>query len=200
MKKQILDRYERTPDGKVILDVSASRVEELYEDFDKTAPYHKKDLDEDLAWYLTECAREIGSADFVIRFSFDSLPSGELRERVRTSLHKFFIYQRELEVASLKAMMRTSMLFFLLGIALLFLSLWSAGILVGREHNFIVRRVLVEGVTIAAWVSLWESLAMFLVNWLPYRRKILLNSRIASAPVLFQGAGVQRQATSGTLP
>ncbi len=49
MPKRIVDRYEHTVDGIVIIDVAARRVEDLYEDFDKTAPYHKKDLDEDLA-------------------------------------------------------------------------------------------------------------------------------------------------------
>jgi hypothetical protein len=192
MKKHILDRYERDPDGRVIVDVSASRVEELYEDFDKTAPYHKKDLDDDLAFYLTECAREIGRAEFVIRFAFDAMPPHELRERVRTSLHKFFMYQRELEIASMKKMLRTSMVFFLLGISLLFLSLWSSSAWLHTLDNLFMRRVLVEGVTIAAWVSLWESLATFLVNWRPFRQKITLNYRIASAKVLFQDAGSHR--------
>jgi len=87
--KRIVDRYEHTVDGLVIVDVAARRVEDLYEDFDKTAPYHKKDLDEDLAYYLTECVREIGRVDFVIRFMFERYPSEEFMKRVRTSVHKF---------------------------------------------------------------------------------------------------------------
>ena len=189
VKKRILERYERAADGRIIVDVSASRVEELYEDYDKTAPYHKIDLDEDLAWYLSECARELGREEFLIRFTFDTMPQEELRERVRTSLHTFFMYQKELEISSMNTMLRTSMVYFLLGVALLFLSLWSASVWINAMDNIIVRRVLVEGMTIAAWVSLWESLATFLVNWLPFRQKIVLNHRIASATVLFQAPG-----------
>jgi hypothetical protein len=192
MKKHILDRYERTPDGRLIIDVSASRVEELYEDFDKKAPYHKKDLDEDLAYYLTECVREIGRVDFVIRFTLDIMPSEELKERVRTSLNKFFIYQRELELASMKKMLRKSMVFFMLGVTLLFFSLWFAGTLLRAAESAFIRTVLVEGLTIAAWVSLWESLATVLVDWRPHQQRIRMNFRIAFAPVQFHASGLPR--------
>ena len=99
VKKRILDRYEHTVSGSVIIDVAAQRVEDLYENFDKTAPYHKKDLDEDLVYYLTECVTEIGRVDFVIRFMFECFPSEEFMLRVRTSVHKYFMYLRELEFA-----------------------------------------------------------------------------------------------------
>jgi hypothetical protein len=185
IRKGILDRYERTTDGQVIIDVSAAKVEDLYENFDKTAPYHKKDLDEDLAWYLTECAREIGRNSFVIWFSIDAEPPEELKERVRTSLHKFFMYQRELETSAMKKMLRRSLVFFMLGIFLLGFSLWIGHLLSQGEGSPLLESVLVEGLTIAAWVSLWESLANFLVYWRPYHQQIGLYWRIANAPVLF---------------
>ncbi|MCE1273323.1 MAG: hypothetical protein HGB01_05125 [Chlorobiaceae bacterium] len=201
MKKQILERYDRLADGRVIIDVSASRVEELYEDFDKTAPYHKKDLDEDLALYLTACLREIGNADFVIRFTFDVLPAGESRERVRTSLHKFFMYRRELEMDDLNTMLRTSLLYFVSGMVLLSCSLWAASVWPDRATSPFIGRVVVEGLTIAAWVSLWEAVATFMINWPPRRQRISLNERIADASVMFQGNGVHERPMefSGTL-
>ncbi|NTU57410.1 MAG: hypothetical protein HGB00_00600 [Chlorobiaceae bacterium] len=185
MKKHIHDRYERTADGRLVIDVSASKVEELYEDFDKKAPYHKKDLDEDLTHYLTECVREIGRVDFVIRFTLDTMPAEELKDRVRTSLNRFFMYQRELEMSFMRKMVRKSLVFFMLGIILLVFSLWFAGYLPGMVDSPFMRSVLVEGLTIAAWVSLWESLATLLVEWRPFRQQIRLNYRIAAAPVLF---------------
>jgi hypothetical protein len=191
MKKDIIDRYERNDDGLIIIDVSASKVEELYEDFDKQAPYHRKDLDEELAAWLTDCVREIGTADFVVRITLDLLPSTAMQERIRTSLRKFFIYQKELEMRSIGRMVKRSLVFLVTGIVLLFLS--------GRMSSFIPQsaihspyfRVLAEGVTIAAWVSLWESLSIFLVNWWPSRQRIRLNSRIVGAEVTFQSSAVR---------
>ncbi|WP_164927105.1 hypothetical protein [Chlorobaculum tepidum] len=193
MKKDILERYDRLDDGRVVIDVYASKVEELYEDFDKQAPFHRKDLDEELAAYLFDCVREIGRVDFIIRITLDAVPSAELQERIRTSLKKFFIYQRGLESASMQQLLRKSLLFFLSGMALLFFSLWFGGSMIPEVRQLVYERVLVEGVTIASWVSIWESLSILMFNWWPARLRIRLNSRIADAEVQFQShPGIRR--------
>jgi len=184
--KKIVDRYERTADGLVIVDVAAKRVEDLYEDFDKTAPYHKKDLDEDLASYLTECVREIGRVDFVIRFMFESYPSEEFMLRVRTSVHKFFIYQRELELGAMNKMLRTSATLLIIGIIILGLSLWVNHLFIVDGTPSFLNTVFAEGLTIVAWVSVWEALATFLLNWPQHLFLIRLFKKIAEAPVQFQ--------------
>ncbi|RXK85065.1 hypothetical protein EST62_07895 [Chlorobaculum sp. 24CR] len=193
MKKDILERYDRTDDGLLAVDVYASKVEELYEDFDKQAPFHRKDLDEDLAAYLLDCVREIGRVDFIIRITLDAIPSVELQDRIRTSARRFFIYQRELELASMQRLLKKSLLFLLSGMALLFVSLSLGAAIVPDLQQFVYERVLVEGLTIAAWVSIWESLSNLMFNWWPARQRIRLNSRIADAQVRFQSnAGIRR--------
>ena len=186
MPKRIVDRYEHTVDGLVIVDVAARRVEDLYEDFDKTAPYHKKDLDEDLAHYLTECVREIGRVGFVIRFMFESYPSEEYMQRVRTSVHKFFIYQRELELGAMNKMLRTAATLLVIGIFILGLSLWVNHLFAVDGTPTFLNSVFVEGLTIVAWVSMWEALATFLLNWPQHLFLIKLYRKIAEAPVQFQ--------------
>ncbi len=186
MPKRIVDRYEHTADGLVIVDVAARRVEDLYEDFDKTAPYHKKDLDEDLVYYLTECAREIGRVDFVIRFMFECFPSEEFRLRVRTSVHKFFIYQRELELGAMNKMLRTAATLLTIGIIILGLSLWVNHLFTVDGTPSFFKTVFAEGLTIVAWVSVWEALATFLLNWPQHLFLIKLYRKIAEAPVQFQ--------------
>ena len=186
MPKKIVDRYERTADGLVIVDVAARRVEDLYEDFDKTAPYHKKDLDEDLAYYLTECVREIGRVDFVIRFMFECYPSEEFMQRVRTSVHTFFIYQRELELGAMNKMLRTAATLLVIGIISLGISLWVNHLFVVDGSPSFLNTVFAEGLTIVAWVSVWEALATFLLNWPQHLFHIRLFRKIAEAPVQFQ--------------
>ncbi|MEI7694969.1 MAG: hypothetical protein WCI64_04900 [Chlorobium sp.] len=186
MPKKIVDRYEKTVDGLVIVDVAARRVEDLYEDFDKTAPYHKKDLDEDLANYLTECVREIGRFDFVIRFMFECFPSEDFMLRVRTSVHKFFIYQRELELEAMNKMLRTAATLLVIGIIILGLSLWVNHLFVVEGTPSFLNTVFAEGLTIVAWVSVWEALATFLLNWPQHLFLIKLFRKIAEAPVQFQ--------------
>jgi hypothetical protein len=186
VKKRILDRYEQTEDGSVIIDVAARRVEDLYENFDKTAPYHKKDLDEDLAYYLTECVREIGRVDFVLRFMFDRFPSEEFMHRVRTSVQKFFMYQRELERAAMNKMLKTAVTLLMIGIVILGISLWVNHLFAEDGSPSFLKTVFAEGLTIVAWVSVWEALATFLLNWPQHLSHIRLFRKIAEAPVQFQ--------------
>ena len=199
LKKSIVERYEESADGRVIIDVAARRVEDLYEDFDKTAPYHKKDLEEELVSYLTECVREIGRAEFVIRFMFERFPSEELMQRVRTSVHKFFLYQRELEFTAMKKMLRTSGTLLVLGIVLLGISLWVNHRFVEEGSDSLFNSVFSEGLTIVAWVSIWEGFATFLLNWVQHLFLIRLFIKIAHAPVQFQPpAEVSPESFSGS--
>jgi hypothetical protein len=57
MKKSIISRYERTEKNEVIIDASVRTVEDLYNNFDRTAPYLKKDLDQDFVDYIIEMSR-----------------------------------------------------------------------------------------------------------------------------------------------
>ncbi|NTU96550.1 MAG: hypothetical protein HGA62_01905 [Chlorobiaceae bacterium] len=186
VRKKILERYEQTDDGRVIIDVASGRVEDLYEDFDRTAPYHRKDLEEDLVYYLTECVREIGRAEFVIRFTFEQLPTEELMNRVRTSVHKFFIYQKELEAGAMKKMLRTSLTLFVIGIAILGISLWLGHLTIVKGERSFLDTFFLEGITIVAWVSMWEGLAMLLINLFPHLNRIGQYISIAEAKIIFE--------------
>jgi hypothetical protein len=46
-----------------------------------------------------------------------------------------------------------------------------------------------EGLTVAAWVSLWEALANFLIHWPPHNKELKVYDRLASAAVIFQKVG-----------
>ncbi len=184
MKKEILERYAINDKGEVVVEIAAEKVEDLYSNFDKTAPYMKKDLDQNLVDYITASVEEIGSSAFIIHFCFSQLPQESAFERVRTSMQNFFLYLKELEVRKLDRMRRRSYILFGIGIVLLTLS-----ISLGQEFEdaqSVMSGVFTEGLTIAAWVSLWEALATFLIDWTPHRQKIRVFERIANAAVQFR--------------
>jgi hypothetical protein len=182
--REILDRYSRTEDGKIIIDITADKIEYLYNDFDKHTPYIRKELDQGLVDYLIDCVREIGNEEFLIKFRFMEPVDNDLQLRIQDSIHNYFLYLKELEIDELRQMLRTSLVLLLAGIAILTLSIWY------NEHfavqASVVNKVFSEGLTVAAWIALWESLATFLVNWAPHQRRISLLKRIASAAVLFR--------------
>ncbi len=68
MKQSVLNRYERDSSGRILFDVSADAVEDLFSHWDRTAPYIRRDLDEELTDYLIDSAVEFESQPFGIRF------------------------------------------------------------------------------------------------------------------------------------
>lgn len=184
MKKAIVDRYEMTDAGGVVVDVSVQTVQDLYHDFDRTAPYYRKELEPEFADYLIECVQEIPKRDFVIRISLESRPEEPLRERVRNSIHNYFVYLRQVEIQQVKRLLKKSLILFAVGLVLLFLA-----IVVARRFastGGVVTEVFTQGLTIAAWVSLWEAIANLFLEWQPHRLNIKLYNRIAEAGVLFR--------------
>ncbi|MHC4430386.1 MAG: hypothetical protein ACYTBS_00970 [Planctomycetota bacterium] len=184
MKQTIVDRYERTQDGQIVLDVSVQSVEHLYNNFDRTAPYVKKDLDQSFVDHLTDSVREIRDDDFVVRISLSQMPDEMVMERVRKSIRTFHAYLQDLELRAVAALLRRSSVLFVIGLVLLALAIEVTRIVSSNEG--VLAEVFAQGLTIAAWVSLWEAIANLLLEWHPHRQSIRLYGRIANAPVLFR--------------
>ncbi len=83
-------------------------------------------------------------------------------------------------------MFRRSAILFTIGLGILFVSVWVNRLL-GVERS-VTANVFAEGLTVAAWVSLWEAPAVFLIEWFPHRRNVLLYRRLAHAKLVFRSA------------
>ena len=183
MKKNISERYTRAVDGSYIIDITAGKISDLYNSFDRHTPYVKKELDQDLVDYIIDSANELGNDDFIIRFDLLEHPDEAMKTRIGTSIESYFIYLKTIEIEKLTRTMRLSFIYLLVGMVIMFLSVYVNQQLEADAGLF--KEVIAQGLTVAAWVSLWEALATFLINWTPYRRKIKLYQRIANASVLF---------------
>ncbi len=184
MKKTIINRYELTEKGEVIIDASVRSVEDLYNFFDRTAPYLKKDLDQEFVDYITDCVREIGRRDFVIRISLSSMPDEKVMDRVRRSIRTYFQYLQETEKRDLAVMHRRSLVLFAIGLVLLMFAIAATRRFSSSEG--VLAEVFAQGLTVAAWVSLWEAIANFFIEWYPRRQHIKRFSRVTDAPVVFR--------------
>lgn len=185
-QRPILDRYDRTKDGKFLIDITTDRIEDLYNNFDKTATYFKKDLDQDLVDFIVDSANEIGKETFVLQFQLNQLNEKTPIERVKTSILNYFLYLKELEKRELKKLRRNSFMLFAIGITIL-----TSTIFIGHataENESLAFEILVEGMTIASWVSIWEAIAIYLIQWKPHIQNIHLYDRVAHAEVTFSRA------------
>lgn len=194
MAHDVLDRYERAGSGRYMIDVAAANVEELYDDFDRSAPYVRRDLDQDLVDFLIDSARDLGRAPFCIRFTLDEPPDRDKLQRVERSVNRFFRYLAGVERTRVRDMIRRSLVLLAIGAAILSVAVW-VNLLV--ESRSVPGRVFAEGLTVAAWVSLWEALAVFLIEWFPRRRDIALFERLAGTELLFRAAPERVGAATG---
>jgi len=184
LKEDIFSRYESHSSRRLAIDVSVGRIEELFEDFDSAASYVKKDLDQDLVDYLIESVREIGSYDFVIRIHLPVPVLEKHRKRVRKSIKSYFRYLELLEQRKLKKVLWRSLLLFFLGMFLLAISMSVKG---NVEHlSGVMRELATEGLTIAAWVSLWSAFAGLIFELAGIVVNIKTFRRIASREVVFK--------------
>ena len=119
MQKYILDRYSRDSDGRLIIEIAAERIEDLYNDYQKTAPFMKKDLEQGLVDYIVDCVSEIGKEEFILQFSIAGTMDSEKISRVKLSIREYFNYLKELELREMNRMSRTSLILFFIGITLL---------------------------------------------------------------------------------
>ena len=133
--------------------------------------------------YIIDSVSEIGKEDFVIQFRFATPANTNLTSRIKTSIHNYFLYLTELEFRELARMTRSSIILFFIGAVILPLSVW-----INQEitsHESVLTHVFTEGLNVAAWVSLWNAIATFLINWAPHRQQIKLYQRISKATILF---------------
>ncbi len=194
MKKKILERYRRDRQGRLVIDIAATKVGDLYDDFDKHAPFVKKELDYDLVEYLIESVRELRREPFGVHFSFTEGMEEALTERVRKSIHNYFDYLLEKNRRELHAMLRTALILLLLGIVML-----SGSVYMNHAMDFgdsVFRRIMAEGLVIASWVSMWEAIAGLLLNWQPAVRERLLYYRLKKADYSFSRDPVREKPVS----
>jgi len=190
MKEDIFSRYESHSGRRLAIDVSVGRIEELFEDFDSAASYVKKDLDQDFVDYLIECVREIGRYDFVIRINLPVPVQERHRKRVRKSIKSYFRYLELLERRKLRKMLWRSFLLFCLGMFLLTISMTFRG---STDHfSGMMQDLLVEGLTIAAWVSLWAAFASLIFELARIISDIRIYRRIAGREVVFKSSNFSR--------
>ncbi len=179
MKKDILDRYDKDENAKIILNIASQKVSDIYNEFDKASSFTKKDLDEELVTYIIESVKEIGSEDFSLKFCFEETIDSKSKNKVAHSIKTFFNYLQVLEKELMREQIKNAFIFMAIGIFFVALAITF------KTNEGLVNEVISEGMMVAGWVSLWEALATFLIKWLPLTKKLKLFKKIADAPVMF---------------
>jgi len=195
-------RYERTEDGTVIIDVTATHAGDLYHRLDRTAPYAVRDLDPLLVDFLREAVSEIGTHPFLIRFQLDEEPDDETKDRIRKSVVSYFDHAQQLEKREQARLIRKSVTLVVGGLIFLIIAVWVRQ--PSEEDLSVGGQFLVQGLMVTAWMSAWEGMSSFILEWPPLRKDARRYGRIARASVVFaqptRASGQRRLESSITSP
>lgn len=179
MKNSITNRYDKNSNNELVINISASKVEDLFEDYDKKSTFIKKDLKESLEKYLIESVEEIGVHPFIIKFYFDETSDEESNQKVKNSIKDYFDYLQYWEQKKMKEQLKNSFIFIFIGFIFVSISL-NLG-----ENEVFIYKLISEGAMVGGWVSLWEALATILIKWLPLRKKLKIFRNISNAKIEF---------------
>lgn len=172
----------RMENGVALIELRLESLRQLFNVFDPS-PFHRKDLDRDAEDYIVGALRELGPmpARLVLH-----LPAGEAGTEDAGSLggaiRNFFAFQAQITARDLRLELRRGRDSLLIGLCFLAVCLLLRHFALSAWGGA-VAGVVAEGLLIAGWVALWRPLEIYLYDWWPYRRRLMVYRRLAEIAV-----------------
>jgi len=173
-----------TPDAHYEIAIRVRTIMQLFNSLDPS-PFRERDLDPHTEEFVIGWARELPHS---VPFSIVvELPSEEAAKPEAAGIGEAFAnYFRLRATASerdLRELFRVGWRSLAIGLVVLVVCLVGSQVVAKMAGNAVVARVLEESLIIVGWVANWRPLEIYLYDWWPIRRRILLYRRIAAAPV-----------------
>ena len=182
MSEHVESRYFETVNKELIIDISLDNYDELFNKWDSSASYLKKDLDSELVDFLYHCFEEVKNKPLTIRIS---VPKKDDTKQINLKkvIKNYFEYASNKEKIKLKQHISRTGLYLVLGLLFILFSTVLRGI---AGINEIVKEVLLQGIIIIGWVTLWQVGTGVLYEFGEMRSKINTYQRIANAKIIFE--------------
>ena len=184
MGSRILERYERTADGKVVLVLALDEVDAVYNPFALRDPRQVRNLHPKLADYVVECVRELGTEPFALMLWLPEQVSDAAQQEVRSSIHDYFDYLQHLGLQKWRRQVWRSAALLLFGVSLLVLLTSYANF--GWSGTSFLLDLSAQGLTVAAWLAVWEASAAWLLRRVTLGEDWRVFKRLALADVRFR--------------
>jgi hypothetical protein len=185
MDSKIIDRYDISPDNKIIIDVSIPGPDELFEKYDENASFYKKDLNTRFEQYLLDCVQEIGLKNrLAIRINLPQHQADKTDEGdILLSFKRYFDYcilvcRQEIKTISFRMLLHLGLA---ISVLLLLAALNAADTVSGTGFFNLV----ISGLPAAVCVLLLTGFSRFLFRLISQRAEIKTYLALKSAPVDF---------------
>ncbi len=180
MSVNILDRYDRTKDGSYVVSFRVDSYKALFNEYDFSSSFAKRDLKEDFVEYLIDCVEEIGRRNFIVRAHIPKREkSQKIEGRLKESIRNYFLYLIKLSRKEIRRITTKIFFNFSLSITLLVIIFFVSK---GREESSsVLFMIFNEGLYVAIWVLMWPVFSDFLFDLRNEFRKIKFYRRIINA-------------------
>lgn len=168
-----------------MIEVGLNQYADIFSAWD-SAPFKRRELDPDLKLYLEGSSDEIPFR-YPVELYF-LMPAGNrdlvIEEETRKGLKNSFAFKLYLLRKELKKTNIQMLRFVLIGL----LFLWLAASFSGRVQQVAVVPTLIEGLSIAGWVFLWEAVSLLSFTNRELYHLYKTYKRLQSTPVIFREA------------
>ncbi len=166
--------------GRFFIDVDLDYYRELYSQWD-FSPQRNRDLDADLLEYLRNCCEEIPRrAPLSLTLSLpQNVYNPQKEARATEGFDNFFTYLVRREKNRSRNYYSIIIKFLIIGALLLVLASLLENYLAELPHS----ELLVEGLIIGAWVSIWEVFSVLFFKLSDHRKKIAIYHRLQKARI-----------------
>jgi len=181
-KKGVLERYEKE-DCTYIIQISTNNFRDLFNKFDRTASFIKRDLNYDFAEYLIDSAEDLDGHDFILSLNLHSEnKSIELENKVNIGIDTYFEYETNIIEKKKTQIHKRIFLHILLAILCFFVS-FSLNKIIGSDS--FLHMLFVESTLLAAWVLMWPVFSEFIYNLLGIKKKKDIYKKLIDAELKF---------------
>ncbi len=167
-----------------VIEVRLKTVEQLFNSLDPS-PFHERDLDDEAERYIVGCAREIkgsGPLQLVVTLSDVAHNAGAV-QRIPETVHNYFSYRAIQSQQEIRELLRIGWRSLAIGLAVLALCFVAIHYLELAANQTTIGRLAEQSFLILGWVANWRPLEIFLYDWWPIRRRLVLLRRLAVMPV-----------------
>lgn len=181
-EKKILERYEKN-NNKYVIRISTNNFRDLFNKFDSTSSFIKRDLDYDFADYLFESATDLKGRNFYISLYLQSeKKSVELENKVNKGIDSYFEYESHKVEKKKKQVIKKIFLHIILAVLCFFIS-YTLNSIINTETFLHV--LFVESIIIAAWVLMWPVFSDFIYELMEAQEIIKNYKKLIDADIEF---------------
>jgi hypothetical protein len=167
-----------------VIEVHLKTAEQLFNSFDPS-PFHERDLDEEAERYIVGWAREIkgtGRLQLIVTLP-EAAHKTVAARHIPDAIHNYFNTRALQARQELRELLRIGWRSLAIGLVVLlacFLAVQYMSIALSQST---AGRLMEQSLLILGWVANWRPLEIFLYDWWPIRRRLVLLRRLAEMPV-----------------